>query len=139
MSKIHTQIKRLLMTYSITRKFCVVLSLSSCMTLFQYIQTQDDGGIDILDTLDSMLIIDEADVQSILQKRACVDPSDIVEALQAVDLIPLLEENLYLHTNVLNNRSLLDNPLFEPLCIPYTKGWAAGFDFFWNQTNRMNF
>lgn len=127
------------MAQIITYRYALIFTMGCSLTISTIKSMETDSTADIFDTLDSMLIIDEREVQSILQKRSCVDASVIVPTLQEVGLIPLLEENLYLHTNVLNNRSLLDLPLFEPLCIPYRQGWAAGFDFFWNQTPRMNF
>jgi hypothetical protein len=66
------------------------------------------------------------------------DPKLVASNLVQVGVIPILEQNLYLHTNELTNRSLLDYPIFLPR---RWRGYTAtfGFDFFWNKTNRMYF
>lgn len=66
------------------------------------------------------------------------DPKFIASTLVDVGIVPILEQNLYLRTNELNNRSLLDYPIFLP------RRWkeqptTIGFDFFWNKTDRMFF
>ncbi len=70
-----------------------------------------------------------------------VDPCDsttLAPLIVNLGIIPVLEENLYLRTNELNNRSLLDYPIFLPRRY---RGYTAtyGFDIFWNKTDRMYF
>lgn len=66
------------------------------------------------------------------------DPKIITPALVEFGLIPVLEENFYLRTNELTQRSLLDYPIFLPRRWTNYTG-TYGFDIFWNKTNRMFF
>lgn len=66
------------------------------------------------------------------------DPTFIAPLLVDIGLIPILEENFYLRTNELVQRSLLDYPIFLPRrWTNYTSTY--GFDVFWNKTDRMYF
>lgn len=66
------------------------------------------------------------------------DPKIISNILVDLGIIPILEQNLYIRTNELTQRSLLDYPIFLPRrWINYTGTY--GFDIFWNKTNRMYF
>lgn len=67
------------------------------------------------------------------------DPKVISSALVDLGLIPILQENFYVRTNELTQRSLLDYPT-----ISLPRRWTNytgtyGFDLFWNKTNRMYF
>jgi len=96
------------------------------------------ADFDIFDMPDEMFAMDTEYGAALLQRRNCIDADVIVTTLQEAGIISLLEEDLYLHTNVPNDRPLDDYPAFEPSCFHLTPGWAAGFDVFWNKTNRMN-
>jgi hypothetical protein len=66
------------------------------------------------------------------------DPKIISTLLVEFGIVPILEQNLYLRTNELTQRSLLDYPIFLPRrWVNYTGTY--GFDIFWNKTNRMYF
>ena len=57
-----------------------------------------------------------------------------------IDITTLLQEDLYLRTNNLHHRSLLDIPIIsEPLTCRYNSCWTAGAHLFWNQMNRNRF
>lgn len=62
-------------------------------------------------------------------------PEQIIQLLIALGALDILQENLYCQTNGLNERSLLDEPLFEPKQCCYQDNWTIGGDFFWNQVN----
>lgn len=63
----------------------------------------------------------------------------IINALQLVNGINILKEDLICKTNPINKRNILDYPfvLQEKLC--YAFNWTLGFDFFYNQTSRAFF
>lgn len=68
----------------------------------------------------------------------CLPAPDIANLLVTFGVINLLQEQLYLKTCPLNNRSLLYSPLFLPMRLgDYT--WTVGGHLFWNQTTRMYF
>jgi len=67
------------------------------------------------------------------------DAKTILELLVSVDAQKLLQEYLFLKTNILNKRSLLDNPLFI-MNKRYDYGtWVLGCTLFFEQTTRMHF
>lgn len=66
------------------------------------------------------------------------DPKVVSTLLVEFGIVPILEQNFYLRTNELTQRSLLDYPIFLPRrWVNYTGTY--GFDIFWNKTNRMYF
>lgn len=71
--------------------------------------------------------------------HASIDPAHVVALLvQDLDALCILQQDLYLHTNELNQRSLLDYGIFLPqkyTCSP----WDVGAHFFYNQTTRDNY
>ena len=97
----------------------------------------DDFDFDfdnLLDDTETARIFDE---DPPVQPSKC-DPKVIASTLVGVGIVPILEQDLYLRTNELNNRSLLDYPIFLP------RRWkeyptTIGFDVFWNKSNNMFF
>jgi hypothetical protein len=65
-------------------------------------------------------------------------PSTIVEFLIDINMVGILEENIFCHTNPLNQRPLADLPIFFTPRKPLYD-WTVGTHFFWNKTNRCNF
>lgn len=80
----------------------------------------------------------EADISSQLRK---VDPDVIVPILiSQADILQILQENLYLHTNELNKRPLLDRPMFEDFVRIYLCDCCfAGGQIFASMMSRGNF
>lgn len=68
-----------------------------------------------------------------------IDPVAIMMILDAIGAPALLQEPLYLHTNILNKRDVLDFPLFEPIGCGALCGWHFDTSFFYNQMNRAYF
>jgi hypothetical protein len=66
-------------------------------------------------------------------------PEDIITILLAIGILDILKEPLYLHTNSLNRRSLLDQPIFEPDRAEFPGLLTVGSHFFVRKTNRSNF
>ena len=62
----------------------------------------------------------------------------IIAILDELDFFPLLQENIFLRTNILRSRSLLDYPDFIPWRHDRDKR-AIYIDLFYNQTSRMFF
>ncbi len=88
----------------------------------------DDPVFDeFLDTVDSGQLLRE------------IKPQDIITFLGEANGIKILQEDLFLRTNPLNKRSLLDLPVFEihQCCPPHN--WIVGAHLFYNQTTRANF
>jgi len=66
-----------------------------------------------------------------------VNPEDVVQFLcEDLKICSLLEEDLYLRTNPLNKRNLVDLPVFEPMPCCYANDRVISGYLFWNQTNR---
>lgn len=69
-----------------------------------------------------------------------IDPCTILNLLNLLNGIPLLEEDIYLRTNPLNKRSILDYPHW--VLAQQQEGfykWTVGSHLFYNQTTRCNF
>ncbi len=62
----------------------------------------------------------------------------IIDILKEVGAFPILQQNLFLRTNPLNQRSLLDYPTFEPNQCCYLRDWTLGNHIFYNQMTRAN-
>src|SRR3990172_6982135 len=67
------------------------------------------------------------------------DADAVLELLKNVGAIELLKEQTFCNTNPLNERSLLDLPLFLPQQFSRPEGWTIGGHLFWNQTSKQNF
>jgi hypothetical protein len=105
-------------------------------------QVPDFNNIDNFDQFEA----DEAIVSALEneQVRACPPPQEIAQNL--IDIIvqfnglAFLQEDLYLRTNPLNERSLLDYPfIFVPQKLYYNSDWILGANLFYNQTTRSWF
>lgn len=95
-------------------------------------------GID--PTIDSMFPDDDyvASMPSLSElgiRNPQTTPEQIIQLLISLGAVDILKESLYCQTNGLNERSLLDEPLFEPKQCCYQDNWTIGGDFFWNQVN----
>lgn len=68
-----------------------------------------------------------------------IDPVAIMAILNALNIPIILQEPLFLHSNILNKRSLLDQPIFEPDRPEFPGRWVVGLNAFARKTNRSNF
>ena len=68
-----------------------------------------------------------------------VDPSDIINLLCEIGAKEILKTDFFLHTNSLNQRSLLDEPLFEADRCHFASPWVIGTHMFARKKNRSNF
>jgi hypothetical protein len=68
-----------------------------------------------------------------------INPVDIMIILNRLGIPTILEEPIFLHTNVLNKRSLLDQPIFEPDRAEFPKSFVVGAHAFAHKIDRSNF
>jgi len=68
-----------------------------------------------------------------------VDPSDIINLLCEIGAKEILRTDFFLHTNPLNQRSLLDEPLFEPDRCHFASSWIVGAHIFARKKDCSNF
>lgn len=66
-------------------------------------------------------------------------PADIIGLLETYMIIDILQHNLYLRTNPLNTRSLLDYSIYFDQKLSYDCPWVVGAHAFYNQTSRAYF
>jgi hypothetical protein len=73
--------------------------------------------------------------------RICrtINPAEIMVILNLLGVPSILQEPLFLHTNILNKRSLLDQPIFEPDRPEFPGKWVVGLNAFARKTTRSNF
>jgi len=80
--------------------------------------------------------LESADLEHISR---VIEPIQIMIFLERLGIPELLDEPIFLHTNRLNKRSLLDQPLFEPDRAEFPGKWVIGSSAFLRKTNRSNF
>lgn len=68
-----------------------------------------------------------------------IDPVNVMVILNLLGVPTILQEPLFLHTNILNKRSLLDQPIFEPDRAEFPGKWVVGSSAFARKTTRSNF
>ena len=108
--------------------FSLFVATTGCLTSYLHAEDFDDE-IDFELTEESFA--------SPAEQSMCM-PADVVNLLLDLDALCILKQDFYLHTNELNQRSLLDYGLFLPDKF-YAHPWQIGAHFFYNQTSRDNF
>lgn len=68
-----------------------------------------------------------------------INPVEVMVILNLLGVPAILQEPLFLHTNILNKRSLLDQPIFEPDRAEFPGKWVVGTSAFARKTTRSNF
>lgn len=68
-----------------------------------------------------------------------INPAEVMVLLNLLNVPAILQEPLFLHTNTLNKRSLLDEPIFEPDRAEFPGSFVVGVMPFVRKTNRSNF
>lgn len=121
-----------------TIKYFALCSLISLSTV-QYSNANDfENFSDNLDLMEDDPALDDIPILSSNQTRTT--PSDIISALLAFGGVELLQHDIFLRTNPIVKRSLLDYPFFcSPVKPQYTYCWDVGAHLFYNQTSRCNF
>jgi len=97
----------------------------------------EDYDFDELDIYANMLEEHEG-----LRADGCIDAQGVLDLIAdpaTIDAQSKLQQNLYLHTYNVNQRSLLDMPQFliHEYCLP--QRWQINSWFFYNETTRANF
>lgn len=95
---------------------------------------------------DEWEMLDDRDFDSFLDCGFVAKPTNceneeaqgIIDVLKAVGAFKILQQNIFLHTNPLNQRSLLDYPTFDPNQCCYENDWTLGSQIFYNQMTRTN-
>lgn len=141
-----------MMSYLI-RLSCTVLLLGGTVSLFLPHQMYADensyleDGVKDFDFDFDMVAFDEDDYQlmeyldtaGMDHISRAINPVDIMNILNHLGVPTILEEPLFLHTNVLNKRSLLDQPIFEPDRAEFPHSFVIGTHAFVHKINRSNF
>lgn len=94
------------------------------------------AGEDVFDFFDS-----DADLAHVVcnPSNPNITPADVVVFLiDDLDALCILQQDFYLRTNELNQRSLLDYGIFLPQKF-YCSPWEVGAHLFYNQTSRDNY
>ena len=97
-----------------------------------------DDPFDFLDDEDPF-IAEFLDTVGAEQLTRQVDPIGIIDLLNGIGAVNLLLEDFFLRTNVLNKRSPLDEPIFEPDRAKFPDDWIIGAHVFVRKTDRANF
>jgi len=134
-------------TTSVVRGFLLLLSLKTGYTYCfdteiveqpyaQRMMMDDDTDWYGLSEFDDEPVTDGLlDVE--IPNRA-VDPATVMMLLNSLNAVEILQEEFFLRTNILNTRSLLDMPLFDPnCCVPC--GYSFDTMLFYNKTHRSYF
>jgi hypothetical protein len=119
------------MNLTMLRKY-IIFSLIVCAITAARLYADDFDDLwnqDITDVIDS----------SEFHLVKAVSNEDIADALIDLGAIDILQHNIYLRTNPLNQRSLLDYPEFLPQREHYNHCWVFGGQLFWNQMSRAFF
>lgn len=96
---------------------------------------------------DEWELLDDRAFDSFLDSGCCItkpanceneEAQGIIDILKEVGAFRILQQDLFLHTNPLNQRSLLDYPTFEPNQCCYQDDWTIGSQIFYNQMTRAN-
>lgn len=116
---------------------CVFVVFFACASVYSIDEAYDEYIVDELDNYATMLEDHEG-----LRATACIDAQGVLDFIAdpaTIDAQSKLQQNLYLHTYNVNQRSLLDMPQFliHEYCLP--QRWQINSWFFYNETTRANF
>jgi hypothetical protein len=108
---------------------------------YESLQTRefDFEGISFDEEDDYPFMNDYLDATSSSPMVRAIDPIQIMVILNLLGIPLILQEPLFLHTNILSKRSLLDQPIFEPLHPELTRPWLLSLNAFARKTTRSNF
>lgn len=113
--------------------FSLFLAISGCLT-----PNLCAGDFDFDDAIDFGLT-DDIILPAAQEECSDLEAQNLVETLIGdLDALCIFKQDFYLHTNELNQRSLLDYGLFLPHKYS-ARCWQVGGHLFYNQTTRDNF
>jgi len=109
-----------------------------CLGLLIGLSCNSAHSMDLLDDLD--IFDPNIAIDDITFDTKKVNPADILPLLvEILDILPILQEDLYCKTYPLNKRSLLDLPFVRPYRWHSIYDQKVGVQLFYNQTDRMHF
>ena len=139
-----------MMFYSLKLLFSTFLLCSMySFALFNQVHAADDNHMAVTKDFDfDTLSFDEEDDYQFMEyldtagadhiSRA-INPANIMVILNQLEVPTILQEPLFLHTNILNRRSLLDQPIFEPDRAEFPGKFVVGTSAFVHKIDRSNF
>lgn len=103
-------------------------------------RAMDEADFDVSAVLDNPFISDFLDKnEDSFCPSHTYDPSSILSLLiTQINILPVMEEDLYEKTYAINKRNIVEQPAFANYK-EYPNSRTFGFDFFYNQTSRMYF
>lgn len=112
-----------------------------CFILHASLNAKSLSNTRYTDSLDESLFLDDDITLDFLDIEGspgfsmtrATNPTVILNALLSVNAISLLEQNLYLRSNPLHSRTILDSPLFEPHPSFYEDDSVLGMHIFYTQ------
>lgn len=113
---------------------CIVITLLLCSSMYVYAdQSFDDELLSFLNQAD-------CSIESVQATRAldCPTPQEIIELLTGIQLPEILSNDIYLYTNPINVRNIIDTPIlgFKRDSLRCS---VASIDFFYNQMRKAYF
>jgi hypothetical protein len=142
-----------MMSY-VVRLLCSVLFLWGTVSLFlpQHLFSSEESHLEdstkdfdfdfdmvAFDDDDDYQLMEYLDTAGMDHISRAINPIDIMIFLNSFGVPAILEEPVFLHTNVLNKRSLLDQPIFEPDRAEFPKSFVVGAHAFAHKIDRSNF
>lgn len=143
-------------TYFVSTLLLALIMSQQTLTLNQKLTTVSTEALQIVesDNFDDLFsleedAIDDAQAQQLVEQTPSLEkrngegcpPQITIDTLFfiAPNLKEILQEDLYCHTNRINTRSLLDQPLFTTRLFHPAHPWYTSADIFWNKTDHANF
>ena len=112
------------------------ISLLFFMLVYTFASFPDDGNdFNLFDSFETDAFLSTTN----FTLKASADPIDVLSILEALGVIDLLKERLYLRTYPLNFRNILDSPLFIWNWNQCDYCNDAGIYFFYNETSDFQF
>jgi hypothetical protein len=109
-----------------------LLALLSLLSTSSYYAQDPFGDNDLFDAQTSI----PQDNRANGDNEQCLDPELLLNILSEFNILDLLQQNLYLRTNKINSRSVLDLPALQPYVF-YNNNYTFTFEPFYNQTSLM--
>lgn len=136
--------------YSLRLFFLNLLLCAVCTGIFSdYLCASDDNQMTIsrdfdfdtvsFDEEDDYQFTEYLDTAGVDHISRAINPVTIMTILNHLNVPAILQEPLFLHTNILNKRSLLDEPIFEPDRAEFPGKFVIGTSAFIRKTDRSNF
>ena len=106
---------------------------------------EQSDELELFGTEEELDPLDDPNITKYVQHKTFKAPTqkcsaqDILNTIVPLGMSDLLEQNIFCHTNPLNNRNLDDEPLFLPHVFQYPQDLTVSTCIFWNQTDKMNF